>query len=258
MKRKNVERAKEMMSILVLLLGAVLVIFPLFIKADRMIWGYAVMTIGVLVTLTGLVSVVIFHFRAKVMALLLSDTGLITRWSLHSEQSKKMLQETREYLKASRMAALFIAAIFLLIGGGIYLADRERPLLFLIIMVSLAAALVLIVQLYTRLKLQAEAIKMREVVFHRQGLLFKGDLMAWDGLFYQLESVLPDPLDPDNLLVVYKYLHGRYLRRQRGLLSIPSPGGSTEAIKQVVRLYGKAPSPELIDFLQRERIRNET
>lgn len=255
---KNGERTKFQFSLLVLLIGIGLILWPLLSRSEEMSWGYALMFAGCLVAIAGLLMVLVFRFRSKVLEDILSDQGILGRWVYPAEQRDQLAQESLDNLRMARVVSWILALIFVLIGGIVWWADPAHPVISLIALSSVALILLAVVHNYTGRKIRQRRTATGRVIFHRQGLLYNGQLYAWDGLWYKLEAVLADPQDPTCLLVAFKFFHGCFIRRQRGLLSIPAPQDTAEAVDKMVEVYSRPASPDWIAFIEQERPRSET
>jgi len=253
MKKRNGEQVKLVLSLLLLLSGIGLVVWAVLSRDDGSGWSYAVLLLGSLVALTGLLMSLVFLFRARILADILSEQGVLGRWIYPSEQLNKLAQASLENLQMARVASRILALVFIVIGGIVYGVDPAHPVIFLVALSSVALILLVVVHSYTGHKMRQRRSAAETVVFQRRGLLYNGQLYAWDGLLYKLEAVLADPQDPTCLLVAFKFFHGRYIHRQRGLLVIPAPEKKAETVNRLVEIYARPASPELLSFLAQER-----
>lgn len=253
MNKRNGEQVKLVLSLLVLLSGIGLVVWALLSRGDNKGWDYTRLLLGTLTVIVGLMLVLVFRLRSRIWQDILSEQNLLGRWIYPASQRDHLAQQSLENLQMARVASWILALVIVAIGGIVYWADPARPVPFLVALASVALILLVIVQSYTGQKIRQRRTAAETVVFHRQGLLYNGQLYAWDGLWYQLAAVLADPEDPACLLVVFQFVHGRYLRRQRGVLNIPAPADAPEAVNHMVEACHLPASPELLAFLAQER-----
>src|SRR5665647_783349 len=109
---KNHERGHANRSLIILLIGISLILFPFIEDADMMNWGYASIYFGGFLMLCALISFYIFNSRAKVMKKIIEKEEVLAIWTSSKEQMSKIDEEAYSNAKMSKQASLVFAGIF--------------------------------------------------------------------------------------------------------------------------------------------------
>lgn len=122
--RVNTERRGLVAGGIVGLAGLLLLTLPSLLGVDGMSGGFALGVLGLLVAILGVVMIVLFRPRARVLGRMLSGEDLLVHWEFDSPQFERQVErDTRAQLAQNRGLLLIVAiwwviwvAFFMVLG----------------------------------------------------------------------------------------------------------------------------------------------
>lgn len=244
---KNPESRSARISLVFMAAGILLALLPLLAPEELTDWGFAAMFVGVLLAVAALGVFLVLNIRRKARGRMLAGEGVYARWLLDRDVHLKDKAQEQENSRNAIVASRILAVVLFLAGLGIFLADPEGNLLFLGLMVVISLTLAAVAGLYSASRMKGLEEKGAEVVFFRDGVLWRSELYSFDGWIRRLESVL---VDQGFVVVVFDQRRGRVVFRGRHVLRIPIPRGREAEAAEVAAAYDLPPDADILAYLK--------
>lgn len=246
MMTKNPESRSARISLVFMAAGILLALLPLLAPEELTVWGFASMFIGLLLAVAAFGIFLVLNIRAQARGRMLAGEGVYARWSLDEDVHKKEEMESREDGRNAIVASRILAVFLFLVGLGIFLTDPEGNLLFLGLMAVISMILAVVAGLYSASRVKGLDEEGADVVFFRDGVLWRSEFYHFDGWIRRLESVL---VDQGFVVVVFDQRKGRVVFRGRHVLRIPIPRGREAEAVEVAVAYDLRPDAGILAYL---------
>jgi hypothetical protein len=240
----NKEKRNMNISMSIALIGLMVTVWPFILQADMMAWGFAAVTLGGFVCLSGLVAVAAFKPRAQAMDRILTGENLMAHWTYGPSHKEALNEEAREDVGMMRVASGVLGGIFIVIGLVLYVVDPDENGLFLGIMGGVAAS-----QLAARSRNRFISQEDSDAYFDRNGVYYAGGLTTWARPFSRLRGVTVDPRAPETLIIAFLQLHGRMPHFRMVSLQIPVPPGRSLEAQALASAYAMPPDAETLAYI---------
>lgn len=247
---KNNERIYANICLILFILGSIIFLAQFIMNTDMMNGGFATIILSGFLAFATLIFFIVFNKRDREKSKIMNNRDIIGRWNFPKEQIQKNKKEVEEYKFISRIGSSILGIIIFLIGVFIFIIDDNSGIQYLLLMAGVAIFIVMVVFLITEIRYRRIINDQDGVIFTHSGMYYKGDIYIWDGIASKLESVLIDPQDNNNLLVVFRELKGRSLSRGLGMLRILIPDGMHKEAEKVVGIYNLEIEDEVMEYIK--------
>jgi len=207
---------------------------------DGMSGGYALGMLGVLVLISGLVTVAIYRPRVRRLEQLLAGQGTLAHWVYDPPTVERQVERDRSAQLGRNRWLLRVVLIWLVVWTAVFVAtdlvsgDGDGLPVFLAMMAGigliLTAAALGLPRLYARQALRSS----REVYIGTHGVYINGAYHSWAAPLARLDSVALVDGWPD-LFIRFRMQHrvamGQY---QTESVQVPVPPGQEDAARRVV------------------------
>ncbi len=224
------------------LLGFAMFALPWIAEIDPAEGGGALLLVGLLLGITGIITYFMFRRRAKEMDEILNNRNIIARWKVSSLDWGNFAEKDVAALKSSAWATWLTIAFFFVVFTAFFwfiTEDAEEANFFLMLMgavfgfISIFAWLATVSRSKSRLK-QNEG----EVIIADNCLTLNNEFHAWKGMGNILESV--NYYEADRILEFTYSFVSRY-GRQFQEVRVPVPSTEEEKLQKVLMHFGIKP-----------------
>lgn len=191
---------------------------------DMMNGGFAMIMLCGMVSLTAIISALVFRSRGKQAAALLGGTGeFITEWTIPPELWREILQLQCEEEKAMKMSLLRIVWFFcVLFGVGFVVFDPDAGRWVALVMVLLMAATGLLAKLTPGARLRRLSKVETRVRVGKKCVMLGDELHSWSMPGSWLRDVALEEEDGRSWLrVCYAFITRTGIQEENVLLPVP-------------------------------------
>ena len=228
----NFERKNKNKSLFAILIGIFIIFSPSIFEIDNMNGGYALSFIGILITLTSLVTtILIFNTRVRVLDSIIAGENIVACWRYSPTEWKKFKKEQYDEAKESNKGML----IFMIILSSLIFipfiifseAGRIMLIVFLVLIGILSLAAFLSTASYKKIT------KDGFVILTKDGLLMNKELHSWKGLGTSFRSVGYCTEDPSMLSITYNVW---YYKKGHDICTVvfPIPKNEKETAARII------------------------
>lgn len=211
---------------------------PSLLGIDGMEGGFAIMTLSGFLTMTGIIVILVYRSRARLVDKILDGEGRIAQWKYSPDEWYKFIErDFDEEKKAKKNLFYLVAAISVLIGFILMILVKD-PLILLIILgiIAMIAIPAFAAPRYRMRKLKnSEA----EVLLARDGLIVGKMIHLWIKMGARLDLVLLDNTTDPNI-VEFHYSMPSRTGRQEEVARVPVPAGRMEEAMKIITWYNES------------------
>lgn len=202
--------------------------------------GFAISFVCVFLTITGIIVVVIYTGRARLLNRILSGENILAHWTYSAEEwSQYTEKEYKEEKQSKKGLAIVISAIALLMGIVFFLADNENGIWVLVGMLALIAIIAFTAWFTSWYNHRQNQKYLGETYITGDAVYINRQLHTWRGLGARLDSVdLSEGKPP--LLLRFVYSAPTRTGMQEYTVRIPVPKGQEEAAEKIFRHFKDA------------------
>jgi hypothetical protein len=202
--------------------------------------GFAISFVCVFLTITGIIVVVIYTGRARLLNRILSGENILAHWTYSAEEwSQYTEKEYKEEKQSKKGLAIVISAIALLMGIVFFLADNENGIWVLVGMLALIAIIAFTAWFTSWYNHRQNQKYLGETYITGDAVYINRQLHTWRGLGARLDSV---DLSEGKLPLVLRFVYSAPTRTgmQEYAVRIPVPKGQEEAAEKIFRHFKDA------------------
>jgi hypothetical protein len=232
--------------------GLALLLLPTLVGLDMMAIGYALTLFGLLIFITGLVTLWLYRPRAKALARILSGQGLLAHWVYDPARAEEnAAREFAEYRERNRALFIITAILIVVIGAPVLVIplardgalDGSDPIALIIVGVYFAIIplLALVAYVTPRLAYRRALADGAHAYIAEDGVYYNGALHTWRQPLCDLLQVEVEQKGKQAML----RFELRYLTRvgvvqyDRRVTRVPVPEGQEEKAEEIVARLGK-------------------
>lgn len=207
-------------------LGLLSTALPIIACADMITWGYAVMVMGFLVLVAGVITLLLFLRRRKVLRRMMEGREALARWTYDAAYWRAAQMDEVRSNKSIPVFGAILGGIFVVIGLVFFLTSPDDMGLMLALMAGIGVLITAAAWLSAVLRNRAILKDPGEVVIARGGVYYQGFLTDWNGVTSVFElAKVQQKKKHARLVITYRQLAGRYARFQNAQITIPIPEG---------------------------------
>jgi len=239
-KFQNPQRKVAVFWLLVALLGILAALYPSFSGMDMMNGGYAIVLLGLLLVLAGVIVAAIYLRRAKVLADLLSGEKVLAHWTYTEEEWDRYTRAQSRTSRSEKITLFFVISGFaLLFGVGflLFAPDKDAGLAVFLTMLGLIAVIGVTAFLSIKLSDLRSRGQRREVYISSDGVYIGRELHTWNVAGATLEEV--GFRERPSALLEISYSYPTRYGMDTATVRVPVPRGQEKAARQIAdRLNG--------------------
>lgn len=228
-------------GIVIAAVGLLLMALPFVFGADMPGWGYAAVLTGFLILASGIVTLLLYLHRRKVLKRMIEGREVLARWTYDMEYWRSVQMEEVKSNKGMPVFGAAIGGIFVVIGLVFFLSDPDDMGGMLAAMAGIGVLIAFVAWLSAALRNRAVLKDPGEAVIARGGVYYKGFLIDWNGKtsWFDVAKVVRKKKHA-NLIIGYRYIAGRYVKMYSDSIAIPVPKGKEQEAESVAnRLNGQ-------------------
>jgi len=214
------------------LVGCVMFAAPFAFDIDMMNGGGALIMLGILLALTGLISALVVGSQANQCDALFQGENLLVHWKYDPAEWARYAEAELEDETSGKGALLAVVAfISLLIGGIFVVADPENGPIVIGVLFGVVVLCAVVAHLTTRARYRRNRESVGEAYVGREGAYLHGEFHAWTSAGASLRGVGIRDGSPSELVIEYTVpgRHGGHTATVR----IPIPAGQEDDAARV-------------------------
>jgi hypothetical protein len=217
---------------------AVFVIFvPSIFGIEGMNGGFAISFVGGFLVIIGIIVIVIYGGRARLLNNILSGKDILVHWQYSPDEWMKYTEkEYKERRQLNKGLAIMISVISLLIGVIFFLVDHKNGKWVLLAMLVLIAVIAFTAWFTAWYNYRQNKKYLGETFITENALYLNRQLHTWRGLGARLDSVnLTDGKPPHLLRFIYSVPTRTGM--QECQVNVPVPTGHEEEAEKVLNHF---------------------
>lgn len=239
--RRNSEVGGLVAGIVMAVAGGLLMVLPFVLDMDMMGGGYALLTVGLFLVVTGLITAAVFWSRVARLQAIFAGKNLLAQWVYSPLQVQAQAGRDLEQARAANRArlllvtGLMLACIVLFAAYGYLSGEGDSMPAFIGLMLGVLAVVAAFAFLVPVVQHRRALRSSGEALIAANGLYINGALHTWNAPLAGLDGVsLLEDGDPSRLV-----FHLRTLSRANATLyesytvEVPVPPGELEKARQV-------------------------
>lgn len=189
--KQNPERKSSIISLVIAAIGVIVMFLPAILGIEGIDGGYAIILLGVVVIITGIVAFIIYTWRANKLDAMLGGKNLLVHWTYSQDEWQRYTERAHEDKKsASRILFYIISGFALATGIGFFIKDPDSGKYVFLAMLGLIFLMGIIAYVTTMLDYRRNKKNLGEAYIARDGLFLNGVLHTWKGLATRLDTVV--------------------------------------------------------------------
>lgn len=231
----NIYRKTSKVMSYIGLAGLAMMFSPWLFNIDMMSGGAAMILVGLLLSLTGAITVVLYRKQAQRLENIFKGKDLLAHWELSEEEWQDFFPKEEEAKRSQKKVLWFIMTFFFILFSSIFFfffENSEDAFYFLLTMGGLwlfISVLLWVVQANTKINPAN-----KDVYIGKQGLYVNGQAHLWVGVGCRLLSV--EYLEQDALLA-FSYSSPAAYQSQIIEVLVPIAAKATQ-LKAVLAYFG--------------------
>ena len=218
------------------LAGLMAAFAPAVIEMDMMNGGYALIMLGLFVTMFGLIGGIMYANRARTLDRIFSGDRVLVWWRYAPDEWRKFAVTEFQIAKSEKVPLYILTVVISLIIGGIFfIADPKAGGIVFLGLMGLMAFIGLLVLVLPRLRYAKNQETIGETIISMDGVYINGDFHSWNFFSASVDSVRV--LDADPLLLEFTYSFVTRTGRQEENVRVPIPRGQEAVAGRVVEFF---------------------
>jgi len=193
--KRNPEIMGLITGLVLALVGGLLMLLPPLVGMDGFDGGFALQFLGLFVLLTGLVTAVIFAYRARRLESMFRGMEMLAHWVYDPRQKQEQARRDLATTKARNRMLLLIVAVFVLactllfVLIGVLEGEEDNMPEFVAIMAGVLAVVAAFALAMPYLQYRRALRSSGEAIIASNGLYLNGVLHTWNAPLALMESV---------------------------------------------------------------------
>ena len=199
--------------------------------------GFAISFVCIFLAIIGIIVMVIYSGRARLLNRILSGENILAHWTYSSEEWMKYTEkEYKEEKQSKKGLAIVISVIALLMGIVFFLADNENGIWVLAVMLALIAVIAFTAWFTSWYNHRQNQKYLGETYITEDAVYINRQLHTWRGLGARLDSV---DLNQGESPLLLKFVYSAPTRTgmQEYTVRIPVPKGHEEAAEKISKHF---------------------
>ena len=210
---------------------------PEIFGIEGMNGGFAISFVCIFLAITGVIIIVIYGGRARLLSRILSGENILVHWKYSPEEWRKYTEkEYKEEKQVKKGLAFVISGIALLMGIIFFLADHENGIWVLVVMLALIAVIAFTAWFTSWYNYRQNKKYLGETYITEDAVYINRQLHTWRGLGARLDSVDVNR-GASQLLLQFVYSAPTRTGMQEYTVRIPVPKGQEEAAEKIFKHF---------------------
>jgi MFS family permease len=202
--------------------------------------GFAISFVCIFLAIIGIIVVVIYIGRARLLNRILSGENTLAHWKYSPEEWRKYTEkEYKEERQLKRGLFYVISGIAVLVGIIFFLADHKGGLWVLVAMLGLVAIIAFTAWFTSWYNYRQNKKYLGETYITEEAVYINRQLHTWRGLGTRLDSVNLAEGKP-SLLLKFVYSAPTRTGMQEYKVNVPVPAGEEEAAEKILKHFKDA------------------
>ena len=233
--KQNPERKSSIVSLVIATLGVVIMFVPAILGMEGIEGGYAIVVLGIVVLITGIVAAVVYTWRAKKLDAMLSGENLLVHWTYSQDEWQRYTERAHEDKKSASKILFFIISGFAIATGiGFFIKDPDSGKYVFLAMLGLIVIMGLVAYLTTMLDYRRNKKNLGEAYISRDGVYLNRVLHTWKGLATHLDNVV---YEEEAQSLVFTYIALDRIGLHSYTVSVPVPEGQKAKASEVLAQF---------------------
>jgi hypothetical protein len=207
---------------------------PHLLESDMMKWGFAFVTISLVLLVTGIVTVVFYTRRARLLENMLCGGDLLAHWTYGPAEWNNFVEaDYREERGAKKRLLLLTGVIMAVVGVGFVIFEPGAGIVVFLVLLGVFLLLALVAVLAPRLQYRRRQRQPAEALVSRDGAWLAGGFHCWNAMGARFTDAVVRVGDgvPAVLLITY-IIRGENME-QEVPVRVPVPDGRLVEARQV-------------------------
>lgn len=216
--------------------GLILLISPWLFNIDIMSGGAAMIMIGLLLTITGVMSIFLYNRQSRAVDNIFSGKDLLAKWELSTKEWEDFFPRAKKAMGSQKFMLWGTMTLFFLLFAGVFyfvMDDRKDAQFFFLIMGIIW--LFISVLIYVLQKNNKTNPKNREVYIGTKGVYVNGKAHLWKGVGTSLVDV--EYLEDDQLLKFTYSSPIAYIPQPQNILVFVPIGNRDKSLNKVLDYF---------------------
>ncbi len=207
---------------------------PHLLESDMMKWGFAFVTMSLMLLVTGIVTVIIYSRRARLLERMLAGSDLLAHWTYAPAEWTAFVEaDYIEERRAKKNLLLLTGVIMAVVGLGFVFYDPDAGSVVFLVLLGVFVLLAVVAVLAPWLQHRRRQRHPPAALVSRDGVWLAGGFHCWNALGARFADAIVrvDEATPPVLLITY-IIRGNNMD-QEVPVRIPIPAGRREEAEGV-------------------------
>jgi len=202
--------------------------------------GYAISFVCIFLVITGIIVIIIYYGRARLLNRILSRENILAHWKYCLDEWKTYTEKEYKEEKAMKKGLfIMISGIALITGVIFFLVDHESGIWILLAMVILVAIIAFTAWFTSWYKYRQNKKYLGETYIAENAIYINRQLHTWHGLGARLDSV---NLTAGKFQRLLRFVYSAPTRTgmQEYQVNVPVPAGQEEEAEKILKHFKDA------------------
>ena len=201
--------------------------------------GFALAAFGLLIMIAGITTAVLFFRLAKSYDRILSNKNLLARWTYSDAEWREFTEADYKIDRKNRWILVGIISAFAIFFGVLFaIMDPEAGIYVLFVMLGLIVLVSITAFLTSQQNYRRNVRHKGETLIASDGLIFNGQLHAWNVIGSRLERV--DYMEERPPMIEFEYSAVSRSGRDSYTVRVPIPAGQEKSARDIVQFFNDA------------------
>jgi len=203
--------------------------------------GFAISFVCIFLAITGIIVIVIYSGRARLLNRILSGENILAHWTYSPEEWRKYTEKEYEEEKQLKKGLFFvISGIAVLTGIIFFLVDHKNGIWVLLAMLGLVAIIAFTAWITSLYNYRQNKKFHGQTYITEKAIYLNRQLHTWGGPGDSLESVALEKKDNAQALLKFKYSVITRTGLQQQTVRIPVPTGKENEAEALAKKFNQA------------------
>ena len=233
--RQNPERKSSIVSVVIAAVGIIIMFVPAILGMEGMAGGYAVVVLGIVVLITGIVAFFVYTWRAKKLDDMLNGKNLLVHWTYTQDEWQRYTEKAHEEKKsAHKTLFLIISGFAIATGAGFFIKDPDSGKYVFLVMLGLIVIIGFVAYLTTMLDYRRNKKNLGEAYIATDGVYLNRVLHTWKGLATHLDNVV---YEEEAQSLIFTYIALDRIGLHSYTVRVPVPQGQKAKASEVLKHF---------------------
>lgn len=215
--------------------GVIIMFVPAILGIEGMDGGYAIILLGVVVIITGIVAFIVYTWRANKLNAMLGGKNLLVHWTYSQDEWQRYTERAHEDKKsASRILFFIISGFALATGAGFFIWDPDSGKYVFLVMLGLIVIIGIVAYLTTMLDYRRNKKNLGEAYIATDGVYLNRVLHTWKGLATHLDNVV---YEEEAQSMIFKYVAVDRVGLHSYTVRVPVPHGQEAKAREILAQF---------------------